>query len=682
LSGLAITGSTATFTTSDNSTQLTLKSTDDDSNAGPVFDMVRDSASPADSDVLGRIRFRADNDAGEETTMVYLQTYLHDASDGSEDGGLDLFARLAGTLTRRITINTSGEICFNEDSKDIDFRVESDGNANMLFVDAGNNRVGVGVSAPQSNMHVLGTLKVATGNDLGILGLGEANGTTVNAGIFRGAANNPTSGGNFLNIGGYDGIVFAASAAAIGSQTEAMRILSNQRVSIGGTSSNQLLNVTSSTTPALEFTRGSGNATIGIDNGNSIAVGGTAGDLVLRASGTTGVTKFTDSGGNITMTLTESNNVGIGSTSPTELLEVHGDTPVFKLRDTSAHSAGTGPSINFQGLDSGSSIRAFAEISGVSTSGSNEGELRFSTRQSGSVLERARILSNGTLLVGKTADDNTVGFKTNTTSTSMVASFHTPAFINRLSNTGGLLEFRQNSATKGKIGTDGTDIFIGSDDTNILFHTDGVLPANSVGGVRDNAFALGSSSARFVDLRLSGIMYSGTARIGTTVQQGTVTINNEAVNTCLTVHQTSTSVNYAPINVENEFVTGGSTGTMAFFKRADGTIVGSITSTITATSYATGSDQRLKENIADSADAGSKVDAIKVRQFDWKTDGSHQDYGMVAQELQSVAPEAVTGNADSDDMMMVDYSKLVPMLIKEIQSLRARVANLETEEAS
>jgi hypothetical protein len=52
---------------------------------------------------------------------------------------------------------------------------------------------------------------------------------------------------------------------------------------------------------------------------------------------------------------------------------------------------------------------------------------------------------------------------------------------------------------------------------------------------------------------------------------------------------------------------------------------------------------------------------------------------MVAQELQSVAPEAVTGDADLDDMMGVDYSKLVPMMLKEIQSLRARVAQLEGE---
>jgi hypothetical protein len=94
--------------------------------------------------------------------------------------------------------------------------------------------------------------------------------------------------------------------------------------------------------------------------------------------------------------------------------------------------------------------------------------------------------------------------------------------------------------------------------------------------------------------------------------------------------------------------------------------------------YNTSSDQRLKENIADANDAGDKIDAIKVRQYDWKADGSHQDYGMIAQELQTVAPEAVSGDADSEEMMGVDYSKLVPMLVKEIQSLRTRITALES----
>jgi hypothetical protein len=106
--------------------------------------------------------------------------------------------------------------------------------------------------------------------------------------------------------------------------------------------------------------------------------------------------------------------------------------------------------------------------------------------------------------------------------------------------------------------------------------------------------------------------------------------------------------------------------------------VGTITTNGSATAYNTSSDQRLKENIVDAPSASSDIDAIQVRSFDWKADGSHQKYGMVAQELQTVAPEAVSAPEDPEEMMGVDYSKLVPMLVKEIQSLRARVAQLES----
>ena len=93
------------------------------------------------------------------------------------------------------------------------------------------------------------------------------------------------------------------------------------------------------------------------------------------------------------------------------------------------------------------------------------------------------------------------------------------------------------------------------------------------------------------------------------------------------------------------------------------------------TDYVTSSDVRLKDNIVD-APAGN-IDSIKVRSFDWKADGSHQTYGMVAQELVDVAPEAVSQGETEDDMWGVDYSKLVPMMIKEIQDLKAEVAALK-----
>ena len=123
----------------------------------------------------------------------------------------------------------------------------------------------------------------------------------------------------------------------------------------------------------------------------------------------------------------------------------------------------------------------------------------------------------------------------------------------------------------------------------------------------------------------------------------------------------------------NNKTSGG--GLVAFYN--GGASVGSITSNGTNTTYGTSSDVRLKHDIIDAPEASNLIDAIQVRSFKWNADNSEQRYGFVAQELLEVAPEAVQVPANPEDMMGVDYSKLVPMLVKELQSLRARVAQLE-----
>ena len=133
-------------------------------------------------------------------------------------------------------------------------------------------------------------------------------------------------------------------------------------------------------------------------------------------------------------------------------------------------------------------------------------------------------------------------------------------------------------------------------------------------------------------------------------------------------------------NGDNNIELAGTGGArIRFYTSAggSGTTVGSISCTTVATLYNTTSDQRLKENIQDSDSASSLIDSLQVRQFDWKENNLHQRYGFVAQELVTVAPEAVHQPTDTEEMMAVDYSKLVPMLVKEVQSLRARVAQLE-----
>ena len=129
----------------------------------------------------------------------------------------------------------------------------------------------------------------------------------------------------------------------------------------------------------------------------------------------------------------------------------------------------------------------------------------------------------------------------------------------------------------------------------------------------------------------------------------------------------------------NQIIIGKtSSGTVnGIFFNHNSSYVGGLNYTDSATSLATGSDERLKSGIQDADDAGSKIDAIQVRQFDWKVNGSHQDYGFIAQELEPVFAHAVHTAQDDFKTKGVDLASLVPMLVKEIQSLRARVAQLE-----
>jgi len=67
----------------------------------------------------------------------------------------DINFRAGGVNFIDLTQDTVSEITFNEAAADVDFRVESVGNTHMLYVDAGNNRVGVG-TAPSCELHVSG----------------------------------------------------------------------------------------------------------------------------------------------------------------------------------------------------------------------------------------------------------------------------------------------------------------------------------------------------------------------------------------------------------------------------------------------------------------------------------------------------------------------------------------------
>jgi hypothetical protein len=111
---------------------------------------------------------------------------------------------------------------------------------------------------------------------------------------------------------------------------------------------------------------------------------------------------------------------------------------------------------------------------------------------------------------------------------------------------------------------------------------------------------------------------------------------------------------------------------------------GSVTTNVNATSYNTSSDYRLKENIQDVSGSGAFIDALQPRKWNWKADGS-AGTGFLAHELQAVSPSSVTGEKDAVDAegrpiyQAVEYgsAEVIAMLVAEVKSLRARVAQLE-----
>ena len=117
--------------------------------------------------------------------------------------------------------------------------------------------------------------------------------------------------------------------------------------------------------------------------------------------------------------------------------------------------------------------------------------------------------------------------------------------------------------------------------------------------------------------------------------------------------------------------------------RISNSMKGSITSTGSSTSYNTTSDYRLKENVDYDWDATTRLKQLKPVRFNFKDDPDTTVDGFLAHEAQAVVPDAVTGTKDEVDNdgnavnQGIDQSKLVPLLVKTIQELEARITTLE-----
>ena len=184
------------------------------------------------------------------------------------------------------------------------------------------------------------------------------------------------------------------------------------------------------------------------------------------------------------------NRVGIGTSSPDANLDIESNLPTIRLTeaDDSTYSE---ISQNFGYL---------ILSADAGNAGSGDGIL-FKVDSA----DAMRIDSDGNLLVGKTGSAfGTEGVEVRPDALWVTRDSDTPVFLNRETTDGNILTFSKDSSTVGNIGTKSSDLYIGKNESGLLFDVtgeDGIRPFNTTTQVEsDNNLDLGSSSARFDDI--------------------------------------------------------------------------------------------------------------------------------------------------------------------------------------
>jgi hypothetical protein len=433
----------------------------------------------------------------------------------------------------------------------------------------------------------------------------------------------------------------------------------------------------------LSVTHNAGTSTISADPSNS------SGSPTLVFKTVNSEAMRIDSSGNLLVGTTAKLNYNAGGTYKN--LSIDGGTGTDNRAEISLAGGGGGANYNLGRINFGLSsntTNAAAGINGYSSAAgaSTGGVLAFSTASDisvGSYSERMRIDSNGALLLK------------NTVSTGLASGDIALANASSIRS--------RNAANSAYL--------------NIMY-----LNAS-------NELILGGGGAvAGIEFGISGIGAvgkfdsSGNLLVGTTVSPATL----------LTDGYSGFAVN----GTNDYIVSSRFNDTAAYFKREnsdgpvvafyrDGTSVGTISVTASATSYNTSSDYRLKTDAQPMTGASARVLALKPVNFAWIVDGSRVD-GFLAHEAQAVVPECVTGTKDAmrdeeyevtaavyediiiaavldeegneleaerteqrlvteavmgtrsvPDMQGIDQSKLVPLLTAALQEALTKIADME-----
>ncbi len=482
---------------------------------------------------------------------------------------------------------------------------------------------------------------------------------------------NINSSSNTLAIGSTG----AAPVALFTGNTERVRIDSSGNLGVGTTSPDNKLEVTVGDNAGINIEQASANQT-GFFNFRD-ADGALAGRISYDHSNNSMrlATNETER-----VRIDSVGNVGIGTSSPATLLHISATNPEFRLQGT--NGTGSVHKIRSTGLNS--------EALQITSAGDTYYNANLQVfRAANESTEYMRINSSGNVGIGT----STPGAKLDVNGEVRIYPASSPA----------QMRFGVGGAEKGKLSVDtssnmafetaGTEAMRINASGNVGIGTNNPtekLVLNSAGSVQvatkyingnttGVTIGAGADGSAFVyqAAALPFIVYTNATERSRIDSSG-----NLLVGTTVAGQSDSNSLTLQPsggIGVVNH-ATGTASGTGYFAFALAGVGIGSITQNgTTAVAFNTSSDYRLKDIDGPIANSGAYIDALKPVQGSWKADGS-RFIGLLAHEVQEVSETPIaTGEKDGEEMQGMDYSapELIANLIAELQSVRARLAELE-----
>lgn len=578
-----------------------------------------------------------------------------------------------------------------------------------LYIDNGN----VFSSASQaSNLFTTvqdANVSIATGLTTGALAIGTASSTST------------------LSLGGGAG----SGTVTLGSSTRAVAI-AGTTLTGPATSVLQLFN--NNTTGGIIFANGltSGDLTIGTNSGSgviyfgdgtgtgTINIGSASRGLLSVGALATGA-NLTVQGGNIVTAPGTASKLFGTTTTGTVDIAVGLTTGAISIGTASSTSAlflggGTGSgTVNIGSTTRATVIGGNATITGTTTDGStNVLVLKDSASATvGTVDSDGNTTFLGGLKVGSVTEETTQG-DISATGRLNLATFSgatgnirgtTDLVLNSISGSGVYLNLADTNKFAltstgveiiNNLAVDGGNIVTGSATPSALFGTTTTASVDLASGLTTGALTVGTATSTSTAL-FGGGSGSGVVTVGSSTRRvsmpSSVGIDATPIaNTELKITHNGSGTGVDANIFLNGFGSGAGyamvmtpTGAGDYvslrFNNSSGTEIGTIASTAsqTLTTYNTSSDARLKTDTGREPAGLSQLQKVKIHNFDWK----HADVngeGVFAQELYEVLPAAVTPGTDELDEQgrlcrpwQVDYSKLVPLLVRSVQQVAQAV---------